>query len=156
MAIVIQPGGLTPTGDRVYATVNDLQVYLGAEATMPSDEEAARMLARASEHLDGLLAYARYQTDTSGKPTDAKIAAAIKVATCAQVEQWLEVGEDHPIAGFPSDTSMTRSKTSESKRPAFYAPRAIALLQRAGIRPHINHIPVWPQYDPNWPPQAGW
>ena len=131
MAIVIDSGDAGHDApDDAYASVGDLARYLGVEEAPAG---AARMLARASDHLGPVLALARYAT-VGGVATDTAIRSAIARATCAQVEQWLEVGEDHAIAGFPVDTAMSRGKVSESKRPAVYAPRALAILAGAGLR----------------------
>lgn len=142
MAILIPSSGLPPLEqtNRVYATSADLATFLGTDAPVDAD----RLLARASEHLDSFLALCVYDVDANGNPTVANQRNAIGLATCAQVEQWLEVGEDNLIAGYPGDTMMVRGRQiSDSKRPAKFAPRAIALLYRAGIQPSVSTIVPW-------------
>lgn len=81
---------------RVYATAADYAAYSGQ--TPPPDID--RRLARASELLDAeVLMTAWYNTDSSGLPTDATVAAAFAQAACAQVEFWAAVGEQVDTSG---------------------------------------------------------
>src|SRR5690606_25303032 len=69
-----------------YATESDLADYLGVSlADLPPD--ADRLLKRASEDIDYW---------TLGRAMQCE---ATKLAACAQVEMWLEVGEETDIRG---------------------------------------------------------
>lgn len=69
-----------------YATLEDLAEYLAvAEGDLPSDSE--RLLKRASE----LVEYA-----IMGRSGDEE---TLKLATCAQVENWIQMSESNAIAG---------------------------------------------------------
>jgi len=73
-----------------YATVDDLGAYLGKEP--PADSQ--RMLARAQDLLDAALKSSPYAVDANGNPTDAAVIAAFNKAACAQVEYWIENGDE--------------------------------------------------------------
>lgn len=53
-----------------------------------------RMLAHAQEVVDAALTSGMYTSDTNGNPTDATVIAALKLATCAQVEWWITTGDE--------------------------------------------------------------
>lgn len=86
----------TPTspivnGQRMYATTADLANYLYG----PPPDGAQRMLARASRRIGDLIRCSVYDADTvTGMPTDATILAAVRDATCAQVEWWVATGDE--------------------------------------------------------------
>lgn len=66
---------------RVYASETDYQAWSGeSSATVP-----APTLARASLAVDKALIGAWYSTNETGMPIEAKIVAALKDATCAQI-----------------------------------------------------------------------
>lgn len=124
---------------RLYATAADLAEYLGQpEPTGEPSPDTVRLLHRASEHLDPYLSLCRYRTDPAGYPLDPWIRDALRDATCAQVEQWNEVGESEAIAGYSSDTAISYGRVSTSRRPSRVAPRAVAALTSAGIRPVVR------------------
>jgi hypothetical protein len=81
---------LPAPGARVYATTVDLANYL--EAAPPAG--ARRLLVRASRRVDRALLTAVYDVDEHELPTDPRIAAALRDATCAQVEYWATTGLD--------------------------------------------------------------
>lgn len=80
----------------VYATADELATYTGQAA--PAD--ADRLLTRASELIDEV---------TRGRAADAWAdplpdpvsddQAALRDATCAQVEFWMSLGEEHDVEG---------------------------------------------------------
>ena len=108
------PDGLPLT---TYATQAQLAAYLGTEYGTPSDPEATRLLTRASELInevtlgksqrawDGTIYQYAYSGYLPPSPyavppyTQAEYQQALALAACAQVEFWLEVGEEHDIAG---------------------------------------------------------
>lgn len=74
-----------------YATLDDLGAYLGSEP--PAD--CARLLARAQDLVDAAMTGSMYAIDAAGEnPTDAAVVAALRKATCAQVEWWLADGDE--------------------------------------------------------------
>ena len=73
-----------------YASLEDLGAYLGAE--VPADSQ--RLLARAMERVDYALTSSLYASDSNGNPTAATVLAALKLATCAQVEYWIANGDE--------------------------------------------------------------
>lgn len=108
-----------------YAAEADLAEYLGvSEADLPTD--AGRLLERASEDIDYW---------TLGRATQSE---ATKLAACAQVEMWLEVGEESSIRGpLQSFTlgrwSATYGSGSGGSGPRDLAPRARRYLFAAGL-----------------------
>ncbi|HEX3047203.1 MAG TPA: hypothetical protein VHY08_20785 [Bacillota bacterium] len=104
----------------MYATINDLQNYLGLAdpSSLPPDTE--RLLQRASDLID-------FKTFGNAVLNPEKA----KTATCAQVEYWLEIDESSDITGplgeIHIDTLSTNSKF------AVLAPRARRYLHFAGL-----------------------
>ncbi|MGW3499358.1 hypothetical protein ACWDMY_01250 [Streptomyces globisporus] len=70
-----------------YATEQQLIDYL---APAPAPPNAAKVLDRASDDIDGLLIGAVYDTDDNRQPTDARVQAALRKATLAQAEYLVE------------------------------------------------------------------
>lgn len=91
-------------------------------------DDISRLLARASELVDGAVRQP-YTTDDDGLATDADIAAALRDATCAQVEQWIEVGEENAIDGL---AGTPRSVGGGVRAPEL-SPRALRILLNAGL-----------------------
>jgi hypothetical protein len=111
-----------------YATAEDLEAWTGNDAP----DNAERLLQRATE----LIAHnvlTPTPTDAAGLPEDEILAEAVMQATCAQVEQWLAVGEDNAIAGYSRGTSMSVGGVAIGGQPATLAPRAAAILRAAGL-----------------------
>jgi hypothetical protein len=118
-----------------YATIAQLQVYLGG-ASLPAD--AQRLLERASDLID-------YSTFGKLDPNDSGQMEAAKNATCAQVEYWLQVGEDVDLSGYTFDSisigtyQMTKATASSSSanrggvNQDAMAPRARRILFLAGL-----------------------
>lgn len=109
-----------------YATAEDLAAWLGRDA--PAD--AARLLARASALLD-VVVYASFATDDSGLPCDAGAAATLRDAACAQVEFWLEVGEEHDVDGGAG--SQVAVGGLSMQRPGRLGDRALDALRTGGL-----------------------
>lgn len=107
----------------VYATAAQLAAYLSrSEGDLPAD--SSRLLTRASELIDQA---ALMRIDSA----NADQAAAARDATCAQVEFWLEVGEEHAIRA-PRGAVRVGS-LSQAQQPAQLAPRARRHLLLAGL-----------------------
>lgn len=101
-----------------YATPEQLTSWLeGGEYDPPESPE--RILQRASEVVDDWT-FGTYERDSlSGLPIDADLLGPLMSATCAQVEAWLEVGEENDIATYEPGVVL--------------APRARRILSRAGL-----------------------
>lgn len=114
-----------------FATTADLEAFLGVDYTVPAD--ADRIIQRASElvaHRTIGLATAYWHTPTLEDPHD-QYTEGLRDATCAQVEFWLEVGEEHDIVGLTG--SVNSGKFSLSHLPQRLGPRARAFLIDAGL-----------------------
>lgn len=124
-----------------HATPEDLTAWLEDGVTVEGDPE--RLLARASELVDGVVR-APYDTDDDGAATDDTIAAALRDATCAVVEQWVEVGESNDIDGLAGTTYSTGG--SSGLRAPSVPPRAARILRAAGLL-QVAPVPAhrgWP------------
>ena len=107
-----------------YATTTELAAYLGD--VIPDDAE--RLLDQASTLIDTHI-LAAYPTDANNDPTDTDDIAAFRDATCAQVEYWQAVGEDHDIEGIRGPVTIGGASWS---LPQPLAPRAARhLIARA-------------------------
>lgn len=96
-----------------YATTAELATYLNvAEGDLTVGD---RELERASELLDDVIV-ATYTTD------DSDVETALQDATCAQVEYWIELGEEHDISG--QRGAIEVKGLSISQLPGTLAPRA--------------------------------
>ena len=110
-----------------YASADDLAAWLPS-GTIVTD--AARMLARASELVDETVR-TPFDVDDDKMPTDADVAAALRDATCAVVEGWLEVGEANDIDGL-AGTQISTGGYSGLRGPML-PPRAARILRNAGL-----------------------
>lgn len=119
-----------------YATLSHYVTWLGADPPNGS----ARLLIRASAFLDGLLVGAVYPV-TAGLPTAAVDIAALRDATCAQVEYWQETGDTtgSGATGSWSDVQIGSVKLSGRTGGATgdrqLAPSAADILHTAGLLP---------------------
>lgn len=111
-----------------YASEEELTEFL-AEGTVVTG--APRLLARASELLDETVLAAFDVDDDTSLPTDEDVATAMRDACCAQVEQWLEVGEPNDIDGL-AGTEISVTGYSGRRAPKL-APRAFRILHTAGL-----------------------
>ena len=111
-----------------YATSENLATFLGIEvAALPSAAE--RLLARATEDI------VEATLSRIDLTIDAHVDAAER-ATCAQVEYWIENGEDVALIGSVRSKLAGRSMQvfigSEGGNPRL-APRAKSILRSAGL-----------------------
>lgn len=111
-----------------YANRDQLSDYLPAEAQIPAD--ADRLLRRASERVDDFVLAGFGLDPFTGLPSDGVVAQALADATCAQVEFWMEVGEEHDVDGIRGGISVPGSSYES---PPNLAPRARSFLNRAGL-----------------------
>ncbi|GAW50610.1 MULTISPECIES: hypothetical protein [unclassified Nocardioides] len=125
-----------------YATTEQLGAYFGAdgESESPSTipEDAARLLVRASELVADHIVTAVYDVDSDGNATDGTVIAALRDATCAQVEFWLTGDEEDDILGPLQSVStqgvqLQMGAGENRPTPMYLAPRAARALRRAGL-----------------------
>lgn len=124
---------------RPFATAADLagnppdQVgWLSTDQLAMIDGDEARILMRATEVVAEAVTTG-WSLDDVGDPAVPEVKEALRDACCAQVEQWLEVGEENDIAGYSRSTSMGVGGMSLSALPAILAPRARRILRLAGL-----------------------
>lgn len=110
-----------------YATATELGGFLG----QPAPPDADRLLARASELLDGEVTTPFDVSADTDLPTDTTVAAALRDACCAQVEFWLEVGEDHDVTGLSGGVAVGSLRLDHL--PPVVGPRARRLLGNGGL-----------------------
>lgn len=109
-----------------YATENELLTYTGRAAI----DDATRLLERASEVIDDAIG----KIDVYGATYTFDVAEteALQDATCAQVEFWLEVAEEHDIIG-DIGAIQAPGMFSAEHSPAILAPRAQRRLMQAQL-----------------------
>lgn len=114
-----------------YATVGELEAYLGERVSLP--EDPARLLDRASEFISSVTngVLERFETDYAGEFTQVEVEAALRDATCAQVEFWIEIGEEFDIAN--PQGSVAAGKLSMSQLPPKLALRAKRHLRSVAL-----------------------
>lgn len=122
-ATVADLAGQSPGQVAPWLTADQLAMIAGDEA---------RILARATEVVAEHVTTG-WALDTAGNPADADVKTALRDATCAQVEQWLEVGEENDVAGYSRATSMGSNGLNLSSLPSILAPRARRALRLAGL-----------------------
>lgn len=130
--IAVGPGATAPR--RSYATTGDLANWLG---TAPP-ANAARLLETATRRLDDLLVAAVYDVDTAGMPTKTAVADALRDAVCAQVEWWIETGDESgsgAVGQYESvsigSVSLSRGAGGSAGSP--YAAETRRILSAAGL-----------------------
>jgi hypothetical protein len=110
-----------------YATTSELADFLASGVVV---EDGDRLLKRASDLVDFTVRSA-YETDAQLYPIDEAVSDALRDAVCAQVEQWLEVGESNDVDGLER-TQVGVGGFSGLRAPAL-APRAYRLLANANL-----------------------
>jgi hypothetical protein len=112
-----------------YATTAELTAFLADGNDQVPDAE--RLLLRASEMLDDKVRFP-FAIDTQGLPTVARVKDAMRDACCAQVEFWLEVGEEHDIEGL-GGRQVSVGHLNVAALPDELARRARRILHTAGL-----------------------
>lgn len=114
-----------------YALREDFVAYTGTDAP----DQVERLLERASDLMDDVVVIPYLDSDgnfidedTNG---DSDYRDSLKDAVCAQVEFWLEVGEEHDITN--QRGQITVSGLQISKLPDTLADRAKRALGRSGL-----------------------
>ena len=110
-----------------YATVAEYETW----ANEAAPDNAAWLLARATELVDSIVIASFAIDDETELPTDTAKAAALRDATCAQVRFWDEVGYEHDIDGLAGmDVSIGGLSGT---RPPVRAPQAERILRGANL-----------------------
>lgn len=114
-----------------YATVEELQQYIGGRYNLSVDSQL--LLRDASRFLDRVtLGHAFWEWPNDGvvpdPPSDEQ--SFIKEAVCAQVEYWLELGEEQSVAPQEGDAQLGQLRVPTPPR---LAPKARDALLAAGL-----------------------
>lgn len=128
-----------------YASAAQLQAFVSAAVWATIDAaDVDRLLARATEVVDDHC-FAAFAVDSATDlPTDTDVADALRDATCAVVEAWVEVGEENDIDGL-AGTEVSVAGFSGRRAPPL-PPRARRFLAQQGLltlASHASHA-VWP------------
>lgn len=113
-----------------YATVDDLIAYLGENADPPAN--TVQLLERASDVVDQASLY-NYDS------TNDEHVEATKLAACAQVQYWMETGEQVDVGGNVASYSIGNLSVSYGGRAGYadsggkLANRAYRHLLKAGL-----------------------
>lgn len=110
-----------------YATTAQLATWLGTQGT----PDAGRLLERASELIDETVRAPFAVSAVTNLPTDPDVAAALRDATCAVVEAWLEVGESNDVDGLAGQQIAVQGYSGP--RAPTVPPRAVRALNTAGL-----------------------
>ncbi len=121
-----------------YASPLDLALRLSPGYTLPSDEDADVLLAKASELIDFVtFGRAQWAWSEAGEPGSGEDPADIRVslamATCDQVEFWLEAGEEHDVLGLPKGSSLQGGRVQVQRMPGQLGQRTRRTLLHAGL-----------------------
>lgn len=134
----VAPSPLSVPPGPQYATTTDLAEWLGTAPPVG----ASRLLVQASRAINDALLTAVYPVDDNGSPTDATQIQALRNATCAVVEWWLETGDELGASGdwqsaSAGDVSISKSTTGSSTQVSATSlpARAWGELTRAGLLP---------------------
>jgi len=117
-----------------YATSTELSTFTGASAPV----DATWLLLRASSLIDDYIRTAVYPVDADDFPTDTDDIAALRDATCAQVEYWVASDEEDDILGPVQginlgDMALQYGAGENRVSPLYLAPRAAQILRIAHL-----------------------
>lgn len=112
----------------MHATLAELGTYLG----VPAPADGSRLLQRATELID-TYTFGGYPIDSVTElPTETFVTEALRDATCAQVEWWLQTGDEADVLSGHSMVSIPGAMTTSGARTRL-APRAKDALKRANL-----------------------
>jgi hypothetical protein len=114
-----------------YALLTDLQAYVDSDTELPDELEQTRLLERASTLIDRI-------TLLRIDPGNAEHVEAAKNAVIAQVEYWVQGGEDvdvtGPVQGYQIGSLQVQFGAGENRiTPGRLAPRAKDALLMTGL-----------------------
>jgi len=117
---------------KAYATTSDLATFLFTTTQLLSSD-ASRLLARASE-LIKQVTLSNIESDSMSATVKADNLEAAKLAVCAQVEYWLELGgQGMTLVGQVKSYDAGDIKMTFDKPLTYLAPRAKAYLSDRGL-----------------------
>lgn len=127
-----------------YASAAQLQAFVSADVWASIDAtDVDRLLARATEVIDDHCFGAFLVDSTTNLPVDSDVGNALRDATCAVVEAWVEVGEENDIDGL-AGTEVSVAGFSGRRAPPL-PPRARRFLAQQGLLTLASHASVaWP------------
>lgn len=126
-----------------YASAAQLEAFVAPAVWSSIDAaDVDRLLARATEVVDDHCLGAFLVDSDTDLPTDTDVAAALQNATCAQVEYWVEVGEEHDVSGV-AGRNVSIARFSIDRLPPVLAPRAARFLAQQGLTQPTDRT-VWP------------
>lgn len=122
-----------------YATTSDYRWFTDDEP----DELTRGLLVAASRRIDRALLGACYDVDDAGLPTDSDVTAALRDATCAQAEDWIDSGDLGTGNGVTysdlaiGSVKVTRNGGASGNQPAGIdiARKALDILFGVGLLP---------------------
>jgi hypothetical protein len=123
-----------------YALAADVVAWVGAGQTLPVTAEITRLIRDACIVIDEALIGFVYPSDVNLNPTDAATIQAFNDATCAQVEWWVETGDEFGDGTNIASYSIEGASVTFRKAPPRLAPRAEEVLRVAGILPSVTPI----------------
>lgn len=123
-----------------YAVAADVVTWVGAGQTLPVTAEVTRLIRNACIVLDANLIGFVYPTDVNLNPTDAATIQAFNDATCAQVEYWIENGDEFGDGNNIASYSIEGASVTFRKPVPKLAPKAADVLRIAGILPSVTPI----------------
>ncbi len=126
-----------------YASAAQLEAFVAPAVWSSIDAaDVDRLLARATEVVDDHVRAGFYVDSDTNLPTDTDVAQALQDATCAQCEFWVEVGEEHDVAGV-AGREVSIARFSIDRLPPQLAPRAKRFLAQRGLLQPVD-TGVWP------------
>lgn len=112
----------------MHATLAELEAY----TFEPAPPDGQRLLQRATEMIDTYV-FGMYEIDSvTNLPIATKVREALRDATCAQVEFWLQTGDEADVLSGHSMVSIPGAMTTSGARTRL-APRAKNALSRANL-----------------------
>lgn len=109
-----------------FATSTQLTARLSSAYTTPTN--ADQLLQKASELIDYVTMGAAQISYNDGTQA---LKDALAMATCDQVEYWLEVGEEHDVVGVTGQ--VVAGRLMIQRMPPFLGPRPLRGLIAAGL-----------------------
>lgn len=127
-----------------YASAAQLEAFVSPAVWASIDaDDVDRLLARATEVVDDHCFGAFAVDSVTDLPTDSDVGDALRDATCAVVEAWVEVGEENDIDGL-AGTDINVDGYGGRRAPNL-PPRARRFLSQRGLLTLASHAHgVWP------------
>lgn len=134
--VMVDPApAIRPAGPVPFATTADLATHLGR----PIGPDARSLLADATVEIERITKTAVYPVDLAGRPTDTRVAAALRDATCELVAWWDETGTATGARGLFTSASIAGvslgygGSGSANPQADRVGPRIWSILLSAGL-----------------------